>query len=259
MKRKNALVEEVVELAAHHAEQSKRGTKKLTKSQLETLADESYWNALFPALENRGVDTEGKVQGATLEEHYIRAFVEAFQSKPTKSTKAKKAKPKPPVLELSEEGDPKGKTLAAVKAYVESGADVNELIERGEVFMESLLHLAAANHHVAIMEYLLEHGADPNLGDGTMGEFPIHRAIAFGDDPKAAEVLLDHGADPNRPALNGGPPLNDAILMGHVRTVELLVARGAKTGPEARAYCDDLIKRGGPKDKTYRLIARLLR
>src|SRR5678815_394992 len=144
MKRKNALVEEVVELAEHHAQKEKRErrAKPLTKSALETLADEAYWNLVFPALENRGADTEGKVQGATLEQHYIRAFVEAFQSKtkpkpkPKPKTKAKKTKPKPPVLELAEEGDPGGKTLAAVKAYVESGADVNELIERGEVFME---------------------------------------------------------------------------------------------------------------------------
>ena len=158
---------------------------------------------------------------------------------------------------LSEEGDPGGKTLAAVKAYVESGADVNELIERGEVFMESLLHLAAANHHVEIMKYLLEHGADPNLGDGTMGEFPLHRAVVFADAPEAAKILLDHGADPNRSALNGGPPFHDAMLMGHEKTVALLIARGADTGEEAAAYCDSLIKRGGPKEATYRRIRKM--
>jgi len=247
------LIEEIVELAQHHAQREKkrRRAKPLTKAQLETLADESYWNAVFPVLENRGEDTEGKMKGATLEEHYTRAFVEAFESK-TPKTKAKpktKRKPKPPVHDL---------TLAAVKAYVESGADVNELIERGEVFMESLLHLAAADHHVAIMKYLLEHGADPNLGDGTMGEFPLHRAIVFKDDPEAAKVLLDHGADPNMPALNGGPPLHDAILMGHEKTVALMIARGANARPEALAYCDDLITRGGPKQATYKRIRKLL-
>ena len=256
MKRQNALVEEVVELAVHHAQKAKRErrAKPLTKSQIETLADEAYWNVVFPALENRGVDTENAVNGATLEEHYLRAFVEAFQSKAKTKPKTKNAKPKPPLLELSEEGDPDGKTLAAVKAYVESGVDVNELIERGDVFMETLLHLAAANHHVAIMEYLLEHGADPNLGDGTTGEFPLHRAIAFKDEPAAAKVLLDHGADPNRSALNGGPPFHDAILMGHIKTVALLIARGADTGAETQAYCDALIKGGGPSVATYRRI-----
>jgi len=219
---KNALVDEVVELAEHHARESKRGAKKLTKSQIETLADESYWNALFPALENRGEDTEGKVKGATLEQHYVKAFVAAYQSNTKKAPVKKKGKgkPKPPVLN--------DLTLAAVKEWVESGADVNELIERGEVFMESLLHLAAAEHHVDIMEYLLEHGADPNLGDGTIGEFPLHRAIAFGDDTAAAKLLLDHGADPNKSALNGGPPIEDAVLLKRAKTVKLLVARGAK-------------------------------
>ena len=108
MKRKNALVEEMVELAADHAQKEKRErrAKPLTKSALETLADEAYWNLVHPALENRGEDTEGKVEGATLEQHYIRAFVEAFQSKAPKTkanAKTKRTKPKPPVLELAEE------------------------------------------------------------------------------------------------------------------------------------------------------------
>ena len=227
-------LKDVLALAEQHAEEVKLSKKKLSDSQLENLADECYHNAVYPLLENRGADTDGEIKGATLETHYCRAFAETYRArespgaKPAKKKPAKQGKPKPPIRELGKAGDPKGETLAAVKAYVESGANVNKLLDERDVFMESLLHLASANHHVAIMKYLLEHGADPNLTNGTSGERPLHCVIGNRDESIAAvTLLLDHGADPNGAALNGELPLNDAIIMGHAKIVELLLAYGA--------------------------------
>ena len=225
------LLAEILELAEQHAEDS-RGGKRLSDSGLETLADEVFWNAIFPILENRGADAEDRVKGATFEQHYTKAFIAAYRApkqakKPAKKS-AKKAKPKPPVRGLLNSADPKGATLKAVKDYLATGADVNELLEYGEVFMESMLHLAAASHLIPIMKYLLEHGADPKLPNGTTGETPLHAAInKCDDDPAPVALLLDHGADPNGKALNGGLPLHDAILTRQPKTIELLLARGA--------------------------------
>ncbi len=236
---------DVIALGEQHAEDVKLPKKRLSDNEVQNVAEECFWNAVIPLLEERGADLEAKIKGATLEGHYTRAFVAAYRAresphaKPAKATSKKKparqAKPAPPIRGLGKAGDPNGETLAAVKAYVESGADVNALLDERDVLMESMLHLAAEHHHVAIMKYLLEHGADPNLENGHCDSCPLLKVIGHRDDnPAAVTLLLDHGADPNRAEHNCELPLNVAVIMGHAKTVELLLARGAdpsrKTG-----------------------------
>jgi hypothetical protein len=228
----NKHVKDVLALGEQHAEEGQLPKKRLSDSQVKIDAGECFWNAVVPLLEERAADLETKIQGATLEEHYTRAFVAAYRAREKPATSkpkpAKQAKPAPPIRGLGKAGDPKGETLAAVKAYVESGADVNELLDERDVLSESMLHLAAEHHHVAIMKYLLEHGADPNLENGHCDSTPLLKVIGHRDDnPAAVALLLDHGADPNRAEYNCELPLNDAVVMGHAKTVELLLARGA--------------------------------
>jgi hypothetical protein len=262
----NKHLKDVLALGEQHAEEVKLPKKRLSDNEVKTVAGECFCNAVIPLLEERSADLEAKIKGATLEGHYTRAFVAAYRArerppaKPAKATSKKKpakqtkqAKPAPPIRGLGKAGDPKGETLAAVKAYVESGADVNALLDERDVLMESMLHLAAEHHHVAIMKYLLEHGADPNLENGHCDSCPLLKVIGHRDDnPAAVALLLDHGADPNRAEYNCELPLNDAIVMGHAKTVELLLARGAdpsrKTGrSKSKTAFEWAEERGSPK------------
>jgi hypothetical protein len=234
----NKQLKDVLALGEQHAEEVKLPKKRASDSEIENVAEECFWNAVIPLLEERGADHETKIRGATLEEHYTRAFVAAYRAREQPSAKqkpAKQAKPAPPIRGLRKAGDPKGETLAAVKTYVESGADVNELLDERDVLMESLLHLAAEQHHVAIMKYLLENGADPNLENGHCDSNPLLKVIGQRDEnAEAVALLLDHGAEPNLAEHNCELPLNDAVIMGHVKIVKLLLERGAdpsrKTG-----------------------------
>uniref|UniRef100_A0A8C3HKV3 Ankyrin repeat domain-containing protein n=1 Tax=Chrysemys picta bellii TaxID=8478 RepID=A0A8C3HKV3_CHRPI len=57
---------------------------------------------------------------------------------------------------------------------------------------ETLLHIAAANGHLAIIEYLINKGAKLNVKD-KKGRTPLHRAAEKGQDD-AVKVLLQAGA-----------------------------------------------------------------
>jgi len=131
---------------------------------------------------------------------------------------------------LLQRDDPKGTTLAAVRRYVESGGDVNELHTTPRVFMESLLHLAVAHGHLEITRYLLEHGADANLPNGGPGETPLQIAVGPWDDPKLVALLLDHGAAIDGPPEADRTPLAEAIAAGRTRIATLLRKRGAREG-----------------------------
>jgi ankyrin repeat protein len=62
-------------------------------------------------------------------------------------------------------------SLNAVKALVESGADVNDTLSDGE----SALVVAAANAHWEVADYLLDKGADPNRAGA--GWNALHQAV----------------------------------------------------------------------------------
>jgi hypothetical protein len=239
----------------------------VAKNKVEELASESWWNVASSEAEDEGLEEQYGDRSA--EDIYCAAFVKAYSErfgwikpapvrKPKSGSKqeAKPKRPEAPWRELTEPGDPDGAKLAAVKRYIESGADVNALLPQGKVFMQSLLHLAAANHHLEVMKYLLSRGADPNLANGTNGELPLHAAIALADDPAAAGLLLDHGGEVDPRSQPGNTPLHDAVILGRIKIVDLLLAHGANpklktphmriNGRPSTAYaiCEEQLKRG---------------
>jgi len=79
--------------------------------------------------------------------------------KPTKKTA-----PTPAIIMEASDGN-----LAAVKAELEKGADVNATDRGGG----TALHQAVVNHHLEVVKLLLSAGADVNVGRGYR---PLHFA-----------------------------------------------------------------------------------
>jgi uncharacterized protein len=85
---------------------------------------------------------------------------------------------------------------------------------------------------VAIVEVLKRHGADLDAAaiDMWHHEAPLHWA-ASNDDVALIDALLDAGADLERggSSIDGGPPLSSAVGYGQWAGARRLVERGAKT------------------------------
>src|SRR5690606_11927215 len=107
-----------------------------------------------------------------------------------------------------------------VSATVTAGADVHARCDFA-------LRAATKGGYMDIVEFLLEHGADPNCG-------ALEVAAAFGREA-VAELLLAHGADvraePNRDALAS------AAAGGHAKIVKLLLDAGADATYNYALHC----------------------
>ncbi len=88
------------------------------------------------------------------------------------------------------------------------------------------------------MEWLLSHGADPNIAsnvtaghDGApgVGETPLHRIAAFGRSVSLAQLLVTHGAAVDLPRADGRTAYALAIRAGNTDVAEYLAASGADT------------------------------
>uniref|UniRef100_A0A8C0H0H5 Ankyrin repeat protein n=1 Tax=Chelonoidis abingdonii TaxID=106734 RepID=A0A8C0H0H5_CHEAB len=94
---------------------------------------------------------------------------------------------------------------------------------------ETLLHIAAANGRVAIIEYLINKGAKLDVKD-KKGRTPMHRAAEKGRDD-AVKVLLQAGAYIytrfDAKDEKGQTALGYAISHGFEKTVKVLLEAGA--------------------------------
>ena len=100
----------------------------------------------------------------------------------------------------------------------------------------TLLHVATdwpghfPNNPETVRE-LIARGADVNARcSGNHTETPLHWA-ASSDDVAVLDVLLDHGADIEAPGavIGGGAPLADAVAFGQWKAARRLIERGART------------------------------
>ena len=80
--------------------------------------------------------------------------------------------------------------LDPARRLVAAGTDVDD----ADAWGVSATGLAAHAGHTALVEYLLDAGADPSAA--TAGFAPLHTAVMRRDD-RMATALLAHGADPN--------------------------------------------------------------
>jgi ankyrin repeat protein len=121
----------------------------------------------------------------------------------------------------------------AVKTHLAAGVDVNGKNKRGD----AALHLAAKKGHVDVAKALLEAKADVALA-GRGGKAALHYAAYHKGSVDLAKLLLDAGAPVNAMDKRRRTPLDDARAHRNDALVELLLAKGARTGRELRAETD---------------------
>ncbi|XP_076858211.1 ankyrin repeat and SOCS box protein 18 isoform X2 [Brachyhypopomus gauderio] len=91
--------------------------------------------------------------------------------------------------------------------------------------LTSPLCIAAAQGFKECLQYLLEHGADPNLSAG--GKAALHEACANANT-ECAELLLEHGANPNQLTEDGLTPLHLCRTPQSLRCAKYLIRHGAR-------------------------------
>src|SRR5262249_55124372 len=79
------------------------------------------------------------------------------------------------------------------------------------------------------IEWLLAHGADPEVTSGALEETALHLAARAGRGPALIARLLAHGANPSRRRADGATPYALALRHGHLATAAALAAGGADT------------------------------
>ncbi|KAL2078216.1 hypothetical protein ACEWY4_025901 [Coilia grayii] len=87
------------------------------------------------------------------------------------------------------------------------------------------LHFAAGYNRVAVVDYLLQHGADVHAKDKG-GLVPLHNACSYGHY-EVAELLVIHGAVVNVADLWKFTPLHEAAAKGKYEICKLLLQHGA--------------------------------
>jgi ankyrin repeat protein len=112
------------------------------------------------------------------------------------------------------------KKFQTLKMLIEHGMPVNT--GKAE---DTPLHTAAIEPGIKYVQYLLDHGANPNQAN-MEGKTPLMHA-AYSGNREAVKLLLEHGAKINATDSDGETALMNASWMGHLETVKLLLAHGA--------------------------------
>ncbi len=106
---------------------------------------------------------------------------------------------------------------------------------------EGALHIVVRRNDRAYLNYLLVHGADPNLRDDK-GNSPLLLAVTVGQEAMIQPLLIAH-ADPNLANSSGETPLIRAVQRRDMQMARELIAGGANpdqrdviAGLSAREY-----------------------
>lgn len=97
---------------------------------------------------------------------------------------------------------------------------------------EMPLHIAAENGFTAIVQLLLDYGADVNV-QSSIKMTPLHKAARNGH-LETAKFLLELGAAVNQQDSEGMAPLHFAAIFGRLEMIQLLLQYGADINKQDR-------------------------
>jgi ankyrin repeat protein len=117
----------------------------------------------------------------------------------------------------------KNKDFLNVKQILEKDDSAKNLKDKSG---NTLLHSAAINGALPIIEYLLSKGVDINSTNTTLST-PLHVAIANKQDG-AAKLLIEKGADVSKKDSRGNTPLHAVVYSNQKEIAELLITKGAE-------------------------------
>ena len=112
--------------------------------------------------------------------------------------------------------------VAMVQFLLDKGADPNKATDYGG----TPLYEATFRKHSKVVKLLLEGGADPNKGNHYETKTPLARAV-FNGQEDVVKLLLDSGADPNVADEGGTTPLHEASKNGSKDIIIILLEGGA--------------------------------
>ena len=120
------------------------------------------------------------------------------------------------------------------------------------------LHLAVLNKYLPLMDWLKDHGSDPN-SRGLNGDTPLHLAIISdrSSDSRVIRRLLLMGADVNGPNDYGDTPLHRAAYHGLTETVRLLLKNKADVSRRAHRGETPLLYAARPEGYPETVLALL--
>jgi len=120
----------------------------------------------------------------------------------------------------------KDRDLSELRIFLEKGTDVNAGNRNGI----TPLHMAASANWLAGIEFLIEHGADPQAQDTVHGYTPLMRAILNKGQKRLHVIrgLIEMGSDVNIKDHNGETALAHAKAVGHKSILETLKEADAK-------------------------------
>jgi ankyrin repeat protein len=120
----------------------------------------------------------------------------------------------------------------ALELLLQAGAKLDFIGEWGNTAIYFLLRWHDLERETPVrqgVEWLLEHGADPNVRSGKERETALHIAARRGQSPGVIKLLLDHGADVNATRDDGSTAWLLARRGAFDAAASLLEAAGATT------------------------------
>jgi len=124
-------------------------------------------------------------------------------------------------------------TIQEVKRYIKNSTDFSTINGRYEHhlyhYSPTLLHLAARNPSVEVLQYLVSQGADVNAKNNK-GDTPLHCAAIYNPSVEVLQYLVSQGADVNAKNKYGGTPLYNAASNHNDAILKYLVSQGADAG-----------------------------